>query len=75
MPLLYGFTQLKQLRLACTVPTTRPLPEQLTAADLLRGLSGLTQLERLELIGYVAVTPAVVSAVICSGCPSCWCWR
>jgi hypothetical protein len=64
MPLLSGFTQLKQLRLACAVPTTRPLPEQLTAADLLRGLSGLTQLERLELIGYVAVTPAVVSVLI-----------
>jgi hypothetical protein len=64
MPLLSGFTQLKQLRLACAVQAARPLPEQLTAADLLRGLSDLTQLERLELIGYVAVTPAVVSAVI-----------
>jgi hypothetical protein len=64
MPMLPGFMQLKQLRLACAVDVDHPLPEQLTAADLLRGLSGLTQLERLELMGYVAVTPAVVSALI-----------
>ena len=64
MPRLSGFTQLKQLRLACAVKPDHPLPEQLTAADLFRGLSRLTQLEQLELIGYVAVNPAVVSALI-----------
>ena len=64
MPRLSAFTHLKQLRLACAVNHDHPLPEQLTAADLLRGLSGLTQLEQLELIGYVAVTPAVVCALI-----------
>ena len=64
MPQLSAFTQLQQLRLACAVNHEDPLPEQLTAADLLQGLSGLTQLEQLELIGYVAVTPAVVCALI-----------
>ena len=64
MPHLSAFTQLKQLRLACAVNRRHPLPEQPTAADLLRGLSGLTQLEHMELIGYVAVTPAVVCAWI-----------
>ena len=64
MPGLSAFTQLKQLQLACAVHHDHPLPEQLTAADLLQGSSGLTQLEQLELIGYVAVTPAVVCALI-----------
>ena len=64
MPRLSAFTQLQQLRLACAVNHRHPLPKQLTAADLLQGLSGLTQLEQLELIGYVAVTPAVVCALI-----------
>ena len=64
MPQLSAFPQLQQLRLACAVNHDHPLPEQLTAADLLQGLSGLTQIEQLELIGYVAVTPAVVCALI-----------
>ena len=64
MPGLSAFTQLKQLRLACAVKPDHPLPEQLTAADLVRGLSRLTQLEQLELIGYVAVTPTVVNTLI-----------
>ena len=64
MPPLSAFNQVKQLRLACAVNHDQPLPEQLTAADLIQGLSGLIQLEQLELIGYVAVTPAVVCALI-----------
>ena len=64
MPSLSAFTQLKQLRLACALNPDQPLPEQLTAEDLLLGLSRLTQLEQLELIGYVAVDPSVVCALI-----------
>ena len=64
MPRLSAFTQLKQLWLACFLGPENPLIEQLTGVDLLRGLSCLTQLEQLELEGYVAVSPAVVCGLI-----------
>ena len=67
MPRLSAFTQVKQLRLACAVSPDHPLPEQLTAADLIQGLSALVQVDHLELIGYVAVAPVVCALfVVCA---------
>ena len=80
VPDLSAFSQLRQLQLtslpgevlghgvAMSLPGEVMGPglvyQQLTAAELVRMLSHLTQIQQLELIGYVVVTPAVVSILL-----------
>ena len=68
LPDLSAFSQLQQLRLtslSAEMLFTELVPhQQVTAAELVRMGSRLTQIQQLELIGYVVVTPAVVSILL-----------
>jgi hypothetical protein len=65
MPNLYTFSQLKQLQLACALNLSNPLPTQPSSpADFLAGLSVLTQLEQLEVLGYSSVTPGMLTDLV-----------
>jgi hypothetical protein len=62
---LSSFTQIKELLLGCVVdPDSRQLPKQPKALDFLEALSGLRQLECLELEGYANVSPVVVATLV-----------
>jgi hypothetical protein len=64
MPELSAFTQIKQLQLVVGMNAEQPCPEQPSSLELLQGLSQLTQLEHLELLGYSTLTPALVSMLV-----------
>jgi hypothetical protein len=64
MPNLSAFTQLKQLQLACALNPHKPLPTQPSPAEFLAGLSVLTQLEQLEVLGYSSVTPELMTDLV-----------
>ena len=68
VPDLSAFSQLQQLRLTSLPGKVllghRVCHQQLTAAELVRMVSCLPQIQQLELIGYVVVTPAVVSILV-----------
>jgi hypothetical protein len=64
MPNLSTFTQLKQLQLACGLNPKWRIPPQPSPADFLGGLSGLTQLEQVELLGYSSVTPGLMTDLV-----------
>jgi hypothetical protein len=64
MPILSTFTQLKQLQLACTPHPRKILPDQPSPADFLAGLSELTQLEQLEVLGYSSVNPGLLTDLV-----------
>jgi hypothetical protein len=59
-----AFTQLKQLQLACALNPRESLPAQPSPADCLAGLSVLTQLEQLEVLGYSSVTPGLLTDLV-----------
>jgi hypothetical protein len=64
MPELSAFTQIKQLQLVVGMDAKQPCPEQPSTLELLQGLSQLTQLEHLELLGYSTLTPALVGMLV-----------
>jgi hypothetical protein len=64
MPNLSTFTQLKQLQLACALNPRKALPAQPSPADFLASLSGLTQLEQLEVLGYSSVTSGLLTDLV-----------
>jgi hypothetical protein len=79
IPNLSTFTQLKQLQLACSLVPEDPYstffrlfqPKQLdprpprpSPAEFIAGLSKLTQLEQLEVLGYSSVTPGLLTDLV-----------
>jgi hypothetical protein len=64
MPNLSSFSQLKQLQLACALNPEDIIPDQPSPADFLAGLSELTQLEQLEVLGYSSVTPGLLTDLV-----------
>ena len=62
---LSALTQIKELQLGCVIdPDLRHLPKQPKALDFIGALSGLSQLETLELEGYANVSPVVVATLV-----------
>ena len=64
LPGLSSFTQIKQLQLVCAMSPDAPPPEQPSSAQLLTGVSGLTQLEVLQLEGFSTLSPECVVGIV-----------